>query len=236
MSSAIEDQSAIGFSKASIRRSHTAATFRRHSISAVLKLALKVSRRTGPEIAGPFGCQCVKRAVRPVWLTTRSSRAFRPSATNVRPEAGVRSGEVPMDTPWRPRLMITRTYGAKRGLLPRPQLCACLASCAAVASSLHGSLPGVLVVITNRKGTAALEHHDRGSSHRGAKWGAIIGRHRATLDAPERSVIGAQQVPSNSQLCRTTLGISFASRGSGVQSLSAPLGPNAGSGSRDRSF
>src|SRR5580692_234740 len=42
MSYAVEDQSAIGFSKASIRRSHTAATFRRHSISAVLKLVLKV--------------------------------------------------------------------------------------------------------------------------------------------------------------------------------------------------
>ena len=56
----------------------------------------------------------------------------------------------------------------------------------------------------------------------GAKWGAIGARHQATWSLLERSIHEIYQVSRHNQTLRPTLGISFASRGSGVQIPSAP--------------
>jgi hypothetical protein len=56
----------------------------------------------------------------------------------------------------------------------------------------------------------------------GAEWGAIVGRHQATWSLLERSIHQPYQASRHNQTHRPTLGISFASRGSGVQIPSAP--------------
>src|SRR5215470_14929952 len=61
--------------------------------------------------------------------------------------------------------------------------------------------------------TTLLDRADRRHEALGAKLGAIIGRHQAIPGRLERSILEIQQALSHSQLCRATLGTSFASRG-----------------------
>src|SRR5207248_7050019 len=56
----------------------------------------------------------------------------------------------------------------------------------------------------------------------GAKRGAIVVRHQATWSLLERSIHEIYQASRHNQTLQPTLGISFASRGSGVQIPSAP--------------
>jgi integrase len=55
----------------------------------------------------------------------------------------------------------------------------------------------------------------------GAKWGAIVVRHQATWSLLERSIHEIYQASRHNQTLRPTLGISFASRGSGSNPLSS---------------